>query len=103
MVQFINNFIGDKCGAIFINLAFKEWLRDLIGEDKYQELDQSELVHKISSHDSEGERMRELMKRFDVHKRRFERGHRDIKIDLPEPYENLDMDTRVIGGQITIT
>jgi hypothetical protein len=69
----------------------------------YQELDQAQLVTKISSHDAEGERMRTLMRRFDVHKRKFMKGHRDIKIDLPAPFEDLDMDNRVVGGQITIT
>ncbi|KAH6724439.1 hypothetical protein DL95DRAFT_464978 [Leptodontidium sp. 2 PMI_412] len=94
---------GEKCGSIFINLAFKTWLRKLIGPRLYQELDQAQLVDKISSHDAEGERMRALMKKFNVYKRKFEKGHRDIKIDLPEPFENLDLDTRVVGGQITIT
>jgi hypothetical protein len=68
----------------------------------YQELDQVQPVTKISSHDAEGERMRVLMKRFDVHKRKFAKGHRDIKLDLPEPFQDLDMDNRVVGGQITI-
>jgi len=84
-------------------LAFKKWLRNLIGEANYQLLDQAEISHKISSHDSEGERMRELMKRFNVKKLAFRRNHRDMKLDLPEPYENLNLDTRVVGGQITIT
>lgn len=98
-----NNLIGNKCGSIFINLAFKKWLRDLLGKDIYQILDQAQLVTKIRSHDAEGERMRVLMKRFDVHKRKFAKGHRDIKIDLPEPFEDLDKDNIVVGGQITIT
>ncbi len=69
----------------------------------YRELDQGQHSDRIGSHDSEGERMRELMKSFDVFKRKFVKGHRDIKIDLPEPYDNLNLDTRVIGGQIIIT
>jgi hypothetical protein len=95
--------IGSKCGSIFVNLAFKKWLRALLGEDICQVLDQAQLVTKISSHDAEGERMRVLMKNFDVHKRKFAKGHRDIKMDLPEPFENLDKDNIVVGGQITIT
>lgn len=47
--------------------------------------------------------MRVLMKNFDVHKKKFAKGHRDIKIDLPEPFENLNKENIVIGGQITIT
>lgn len=99
----INLSIGAKCGSIFINLAFKQWLRDLIGPQNYNILDQTEMAHNITSHDSEGERMRELMKRFDIKKRAFRRNHRDMKLDLPEPYNNLNLDTRVVGGQITIT
>ncbi|KAH7342511.1 hypothetical protein BKA65DRAFT_504250 [Rhexocercosporidium sp. MPI-PUGE-AT-0058] len=94
---------GAKCGSIFINLAFKTWLRNLIGHRLYQELDQAQPVDRISSHDAEGERMRALMKTFNLYKRKFQKGHRDIKIDLPEPFENLDLDNRVVGGQITIT
>jgi len=66
-------------------------------------LDQSQVVSNISSHDAEGERMRVLMKRFDIHKKKFAKGHRDIKIDLPEPFEDLNKENIVIGGQITIT
>lgn len=95
--------IGDKCGAIFINLAFKRWLKNLIGERNYQQLDQTLLIHKISSHDVEGEYMRELMKNFDIHKRKFKEGHRDIKMDLPGPLENLNIENTVVGGQFIIT
>jgi hypothetical protein len=98
-----NSIIGAKCGSIFINLAFKVWLRNLLGETNYQELDQGQMNYKISSHDAEAERMRDLISKFDVHKRKFMRGYRDIKIDLPEPFENLNLDNRVSGGQITIT
>ncbi|KAH0538333.1 hypothetical protein FGG08_005068 [Glutinoglossum americanum] len=94
---------GSKCGSMFIDLAFKKWLRDLLGEKNYQQLDQTQLVHKISSHDTEGQQMRELMKEFNKLKRKFKKDHRDMKIDLPEPLHNLDMDNRVIGGEITIT
>jgi hypothetical protein len=95
--------LGDKCGSIFINLAFKRWLRELVGESIYQKLDQGQLSHKISSHDAEGERMRILMKSFDALKRKFKRGHRDMKMDLPAPFHNLNLDSRVVGGEITIT
>ena len=47
--------------------------------------------------------MRLLMKNFDVYKRKFVRGHRDIKLDLPEPFENLTLEGKVKGGQIIIT
>jgi hypothetical protein len=93
---------GDKCGAIFINLAFKEWLRDLIEPQRYQVLDQAQISKKISSHDAEGERMRTLMKNFEKKKKLFSADSGDIHIDLPEPYQDLYLDDRVVGGQITI-
>ena len=96
------DLIGNKCGSIFIDLAFKKWLRDLLGEKTYQKLDQAQLVHKISSHVTEGRQMRILMSDFNKLKTKFERNHRDMRMDLPEPLHNLNMDN-VEGGQITIT
>ncbi|KAF4627180.1 hypothetical protein G7Y89_g10974 [Cudoniella acicularis] len=95
---------GDKCGSIFINLAFKKWLKKLLPEI-YHELDQTELAHKMTSHDSEGERMRMLMAGFEVHKRKFSlarNGGQDIKMTLPPPFNTKNLDTRVVGGQIVI-
>lgn len=93
---------GDKCGSIFVNLAFKDWLRDLIGDERYKQLDQAPMDSKISSHHAEGERMRELMKNFEIQKKGFTTNSRDIRIDLPEPFENLTLDGVVQGGEITI-
>jgi hypothetical protein len=94
--------LGSKCGAIFINVAFKQWLKDLIGEDRYQQLDQAKISYKISSHDAEGERMRILMKRFEIKKKRFVKDGRDVRIELPEPFHNLDIPDRVDKGLILI-
>lgn len=96
------DLIGSKCGSIFIDLAFKTWLKDLLG-NKYQELDETELVHKIKSHYREGPQMREVMDNFNTFKLRFHKDHRDMRMDLPAPLDNLNMDNRVEGGQITIT
>jgi hypothetical protein len=85
-------------------MAFKKWLRDLIGEDKYQVLDQTPPTYKIYSHESEGEQMRKLMKTFDVHKRKFmTTNRRDIRMELPEPYQYLNLKNKVNYGEITIT
>ncbi|KAF8851719.1 hypothetical protein BDZ45DRAFT_730704 [Acephala macrosclerotiorum] len=96
---------SDKCGAIFINLAFKKWLRKLIGQDRYRELDQRDDAHlsdKISSHDSEGEMMRTLMKQFETKKRAFTAESGDVHIDLPECFHDWHIDDRVEEGEITI-
>ncbi len=47
--------------------------------------------------------MRTLMKEFEKHKKLFTTDGRDIRIDLPEPFEDLDMPGRVDSGQLTIT
>ena len=99
----IDNLIGYKSGSIFIDMAFKKWLKKLLGETNYQKLDSAELVHKITSHSTESPQMRELMSSFDREKRLFEEGCEDVKIDLPKPLHNLNMNTRVVGGEITIT
>jgi hypothetical protein len=94
---------GSKCGSIFVDLAFKKWLRGVLGDNYYQRLDPSELDPKIGSHHVEGQRMRELMQGFDKYKKKFNRDHRDIKMDLPYPLHNLNKDNKVVGGEITIT
>ena len=47
--------------------------------------------------------MRELMKDFNILKRKFKKGHPDMKMTLPKPLENLDLPNRVEEGEITIT
>jgi hypothetical protein len=84
-------------------LAFKNWLRRLVGDEYYKQLDPTFEGNKISSYAVEGEYMRELMKTFDGFKKRFKKDHRDMRMDLPGPLSNLDLDTRVQGGEITIT
>ncbi|KAI9776338.1 MAG: hypothetical protein M1839_000418 [Geoglossum umbratile] len=102
-VEAVTLATGHRCGSIFIDLAFKKWLRDLLGEKNYQKLDQAQLAHKISSHHTEGKQMRQLMKGFNTLKFKFRKDQRDMKMDLPDPLHNLDMDNRVVGGEITIT
>jgi hypothetical protein len=95
--------IGFKCGSVFIDIAFKDWLRGLLGEDNYLRLDPTQPRGKITSFDREGEQMRELMKNFNILKRKFKKGHPDMKMTLPAPLENLNMRNKVDEGQITIT
>lgn len=45
--------LGDKCGSIFINIVFKKWLRKLLGPELYQQLNEEQINHNISSHDAE--------------------------------------------------
>ena len=97
-----DDLIGSKCGSIDIDLAFKKWLKDL-QEKNYLKLDQAQLGHRIRSHYTEGEPIHELVKRFDQYKRRFNHGHQDITIDLPDPLHNLNVANKAIEGEITVT
>ena len=47
--------------------------------------------------------MRELMETFNTFKRRFHKEHRDIRMDLPNPLHNLNINNKVEEGEITIT
>jgi hypothetical protein len=98
-----NKLIGFKCGSVFIDLAFKDWLRDLLGEDNYLKLDPTQARGKITSFDREGEQMRKLMGMFNILKRNFKKGYGDKHMTLPEPLNNLNMHNKVDLGQITIT
>jgi hypothetical protein len=94
---------GRKCGAVYIDIAFKRWLRDFLGPTHYQKLDPNIQNGKLSSHTLEGQSMRTLMKAFDVLKRNFSSNARDGMLDLPEPLHNLDIPGKVDEGQIIIT
>ncbi|KAL5322237.1 hypothetical protein ACEPPN_010209 [Leptodophora sp. 'Broadleaf-Isolate-01'] len=96
--------VGAKCGAIFINLAFKKWLRSLIGAERYHQLDPTKLSDKITSHDAEGEVMRKLMSDFEAWKKAFKGAEsRQMYIDLPESFHDLRVDDRVRECQVTIS
>jgi len=43
------------------------------------------------------------MNDFNQCKRTFNKDHEDIKMNLPKPLHNLNLDTRVVGGEIRIT
>lgn len=94
---------GDKCGAIYIDIAFKKWLRELLGEKHYSKLDGNLNLDRISLYATEGKAMRKLMKSFDDLKKRFCKGHRDMPLDLPPPLENLTLSPGVNEGEIIIT
>ncbi|KIY02396.1 uncharacterized protein Z520_02534 [Fonsecaea multimorphosa CBS 102226] len=94
---------GDKCGAIYIDIAFKEWLRQMLGNKYYEKLDQNHDLQRISSHTCESKAMRQLMKSFDVLKKGFHKNNRDMALDLPPPLHNLTLDNRVDCGEIKIT
>ncbi len=48
--------------------------------------------------------MRELMKEFEEKKRVFDKGSRDVNMELPlvKPFDNLTIPDHILEGQITI-
>lgn len=93
---------GKKCGSTYIDLAFKQWLLQLLGQKRFKEID-PDFDGKISSHTTEGEAMRELMTAFTLRKESFTKHSGNMSVDLPVPLDALNLDTRIIGGRVTIT
>jgi hypothetical protein len=92
---------GEKCGSIFIDQEFKRWLRRLLTDRYYTELDPDCDINNV--YGVEGQKIREIMAEFDTIKKAFEQDSGDMFLDLPRPLNNLTLDGRVDGGQITIT
>jgi hypothetical protein len=96
--------IGAKCGSVYIDMAFKQWLRQLLGDENYQKLDPTDVSQMVSSHTVQGIQMRDIMKKFDVYKRKFHKGYDDeIKLELPEELEDLNIEGKVLDGELKIT
>ncbi|KAF2127870.1 hypothetical protein P153DRAFT_432314 [Dothidotthia symphoricarpi CBS 119687] len=93
---------GEKCGSIFINQKFKEWIRLLLGDEEYRKLDPNLDIGKNASHASETPAMRALMKKFDALKKHFGMDSRDLRLTLPDPVQDLNIPGRVNQGLITI-
>ena len=95
--------IGAKCGCVYIDMAFKQWLRQLLGDENYQKLDPTDVSQMVSSHTIQGRQMREIMKRFDVFKRKFRNDCDDeITFELPEELEDLNIEGKVLDGELKV-
>lgn len=85
-------------------MKFKDWLRSLIGDHHYRQIDPNLDLYKIASHGAESRAMRDLMKDFDDRKTLFHSSYgENIYIQLPEPLEDLDIPGKVNQGRITVT
>lgn len=94
---------GQKCGSIFINRAFLKWLRSILGENNYCQLDPNLDIEKDAFHASETPSMRYLMQKFDERKEAFDRDTGDFGIDLPDPLGDLTIPGIVDQGLIMIS
>lgn len=93
---------GRKCGSIFINQRFKEWIRMLLGDEEYRKLDPNLDIERNAAHASETPAMRALMKKFDALKKNFNMDSHEVRLTLPPPLQNLVIPDRVNQGLITI-
>lgn len=100
---FANRVHSFKCGSDSINIQFKDWLRAVLGDIYYYELDPASLGEQVSQHIIEGKGMRGLMKGFIAMKRRFSKEQNEVYMNLPPPLDELDIPGRLIGGLLKIT
>ena len=97
---------GVKCGSIYIDWRFKNWLRDILGRDEYELLEPN-TKKRIKPHSTTGKKMKDIMTRFIEHKCAF-RGDEDeedlFTIELPEEFEDLTIGDEgwVTDGQLTL-
>ncbi|KAI4633484.1 hypothetical protein J4E80_000850 [Alternaria sp. BMP 0032] len=83
-------------------MKFKRWLREILTDVHYKELDPTFDIDKTATHASETPAMRSLMKDFDLKKKHFTAGSSDCQLELPSPLENLIIQGRVNQGLLTI-
>jgi hypothetical protein len=95
--------LGGKCGSAFIDTAFKNWLRDLIGVENYGKLDRLNARSRINAHTLEDGPIRRLVESFVIKKHAFSSSTQSVRIDLPEPLNALDLGDRVRQGELTIS
>ena len=94
--------LGAKCGSVYIDTAFKTWLRKVIGVDEYEKLDPANGRHRLGAHTTESGPMRSLIKDFEAKKKAFTGSSDDVKLSLPEPLQHLTIKNRVDDGELTI-
>ena len=93
-----------RCGSVFIDMAFKKWLRKTIEPHNYYLLDPANAGKKrIYPYASESGPMREVINRFEAKKKVFDSSTTEIRLDLPEPLDKLTIPGKVNQGQLTIT
>ncbi|KAF2729144.1 actin-like ATPase domain-containing protein, partial [Polyplosphaeria fusca] len=94
--------IGSNCGSSYINRDFQDWLRSILGDEYYSQLDPRTDAQRISGHAMEGAKMRELMQSFEFHKKAFNSFSEETKLDLPSPLDNIDIEGYVESGELTV-
>jgi hypothetical protein len=89
--------------SIYIDAAFKSWLKKIIGDENYQHFDPRNANRRIHLRATKGKKMRAIMRAFEHYRRNFSRHHWDIKFDLPKPLDDITVGENVLRGELTIT
>jgi hypothetical protein len=66
-------------------------------------LDPKNATQNISINSIDGREMRQIMRAFDIYKRKFAKNASKMNIDLPEPLDSATTSDKVVGGEVTIT
>jgi hypothetical protein len=97
---------GAKCGATFVDRAFRDWLKGKLGDADFQILVGGSYESDIGSHTIVEPLMRNIMEDFEVIRKNFKGTGipREVYIALPRPLDQLhDPDRSIIEGEIRIT
>lgn len=87
---------------MYIDTAFKTWLRKEITREEYKKLDPANSQHRLSAHTVESGPMRKLIQDFEAKKKIFSTDSEDVKLSLPAPLNRLNIRNRVVDGELTI-
>jgi hypothetical protein len=97
--------IGDKCGATFIDRRFKNWTKDRIGTEIFQEIFKSTKEAAIGSHTTVQPKMGEFMLFFESIKRGFDGSPVERYMPLPREFAEINDDPErgILNGEVRIT
>ncbi|KAH8676467.1 hypothetical protein BGZ60DRAFT_556052 [Tricladium varicosporioides] len=93
---------GDKCGATFIDRRFKEWARDKIGKELFQDIFKSSKESAIGSHTTIQPKMGEFMKEFESAKIEYDGSPNTWYLSLPVEVDD-DVERGINNGDLRMT
>ncbi|KIW07496.1 uncharacterized protein PV09_01461 [Verruconis gallopava] len=91
-----------KCGSIYIDAKFKEWLRAHLGKH-WRLLDPKSLKGRINAQMTEGQNMRSIMAEFEGFKKAFGSGQREVRFRLPEALKDFNSGNAIVAGEVIIS
>jgi hypothetical protein len=100
-------FVGNKCGATYIDGSFEQFVRDRLGEEDWDKLNSSDgLDSSLGGHNIVKPKVRMLHDRFEPVKHQFDGKDHKLgwPIQLPRGIGANDNETKgIISGAIQLT